>query len=62
MKVAIKTPFILNRDNGETVRYGLGIHDMPDADANHFWTKLHTANEPTIASIDEAQDKKPKVK
>jgi hypothetical protein len=61
-KVAVKVPFTLHRDNGEVVKYGLGIIDMPDVDADHFWTRIHTANEPTIAAIDAAQEKKQKQK
>lgn len=41
MKVVIHTPFTLTRDNGEKVRYELGVKDIPDADAKHWFAQLH---------------------
>jgi hypothetical protein len=40
-KVTIAKKFTLNRDDGSSVTYGPGNHDMPDADADHWYTKLH---------------------
>lgn len=40
MKIIVHTPFTLTRDDGSKVQYGLGEHDMPEADAVHWYTRL----------------------
>ncbi|MBC7074667.1 MAG: hypothetical protein H5T98_01065 [Syntrophomonadaceae bacterium] len=41
MKVVVHTPFTLTRDNGEKVRYEMGVKEMPDADAKHWFAQIH---------------------
>lgn len=56
MKVAIKKAFTLTRDNGEQVHYSVGIHEMHEKDATHWFTKAH-AGDPEAEEV-----KKPKAK
>jgi hypothetical protein len=41
MKAVVHTPFHLSRDDGTSVHYAVGEHDMPEADATHWWTAIH---------------------
>lgn len=43
MKVIVIKPFKLTRDDGSVEDYGIGEHDMPEIDANHWFTKLFAA-------------------
>ena len=52
MKVAISKAFTLNRDDGTSVNYSVGIHDMPEIDAVHWWTKIHTEIEKIEAEVE----------
>jgi hypothetical protein len=49
MKAVIHTPITMRRDNGDVVKYGMGVKDIPEADARHWFARLHIE-----------QDEKPK--
>lgn len=42
-KVSVVKGFVLTRENTEKVHYPVGVHDMPEEDANHWYTKHHIA-------------------
>jgi hypothetical protein len=41
MRVFIKTPFGLQRDDGTFIAYAVGEHDIPEMDANHWYARHH---------------------
>ena len=51
MKIAIAKAFTLNRDDGTSVTYKPGLIDMPDADAKHWFTGLHTETEKAVEDV-----------
>ena len=40
MKIIVTQAFKLTRDDGSVVDYPVGEHDMPEADAKHWYTAL----------------------
>jgi hypothetical protein len=44
--VTIVKPFILQRDDGVRIHYGVGTHTMPAGDAEHWFTKFHSDDPP----------------
>jgi len=41
-KILVKQAFTLQRDNGTTQRFNAGINVVSDADAEHWFLKLHS--------------------
>lgn len=40
MKIIVHTPFTLTRDDGTQTRFDVGEHDLHEADAEHWYTRL----------------------
>lgn len=49
MRVFIKTPFGLIRDDGTFIAYASGDHDIPEADARHWYAAHHIEIKPVKA-------------
>lgn len=50
-KINVVKPFTLNRDNGTTSVYAVGIHDVEREDAEHWFVQAHTDKAPTSKPI-----------
>lgn len=55
MKVAVHKAFNLTRQDGVVAHYPMGEHDMPEADAKHWWTAIHAGVLPEVKA--EKKDK-----
>lgn len=51
-KILVKTPFRLVRDDGSDQKFGVGVHEVSEKDADHWYTKIHS--EPYVADVDQA--------
>lgn len=52
MKVQVVKPFTLTHDDGTQQAYGVGVHDVPDIVAEHWYTKLHLAVEEEVEKVE----------
>ncbi len=51
-KILVKTPFRLVRDDGTDQKFTVGVHEVSQKDADHWYTKIHS--EPYVADADQA--------
>lgn len=51
MKIIVHTPFTLTRDDGTQTRFDVGEHDLPEADAEHWYTLLFAKIEAKAESV-----------
>lgn len=56
MRVYVKKAFRLTRDDHSIVHYGTGIHDMPEKDAEHWYTKAHSESLPVMVAAPNPPD------
>ncbi|MDE1905291.1 MAG: hypothetical protein KGH75_02415 [Rhodospirillales bacterium] len=50
-KVYVRKPFPLTMPDGTVHQYEIGMQEMPDEHADHWFTKAHTIGEPTLADL-----------
>lgn len=65
MKIQVIKPFTLLHDDGTEQKYAVGVHDVPEIVADHWYTKLHVAAEEVAEKIEEKVEEllgKPKQK
>lgn len=46
MITIITKPFLLTKDDGDQLTFSIGVHDLPDDIANHWYVRLHSNNPP----------------
>ncbi len=52
MQIQVVKPFTLTHQDGTQQAYGVGVHDVPDIVAEHWYTKLHLAAEGAVAKVE----------
>ncbi len=62
MKINVIKAFKLTHDNGTVEDYGVGMHAVTEATAQHWYTQLHIAVDDDVQKAEEVVVRKAKAK